>query len=96
MPNHGQTMPHFGATTSSRLAKGHGISSGTPDLGHCHNWKEPHQATALDTLREAIRGAAQRMSIKGPRTSTIIPLLEDMALLTMNRGVGHSDMDGEY
>ena len=32
-----------------------------------------------------MRRAAQRMSIKGPQTSTILPLLEDMAMLAMNR-----------
>ena len=85
MLNHGLTMPHFGATTSSRLGGGRGTCSGTRDPCHCHKWTEPYQATALEALREAIRKAAQRMSIKGPGTSTIIPLLEDMALLTMNR-----------
>ena len=29
--------------------------------------------------------AAKRMSLKGPRTSTILPLLQDMAMLAMNR-----------
>ena len=41
--------------------------------------------TALAALRDAIHRAAQRMSIKGPRTGTILPLLEDTAMLTMNR-----------
>ena len=33
---HGQTMPHFGATTSSRLGKGHATCNGTQDPCHCH------------------------------------------------------------
>ena len=42
MPIHRQTMPHFGATISSRLGGGHGTCSGTQDPCHCHNLTELH------------------------------------------------------
>ena len=50
----------------------------------CHLWTHPHHATALDALRQATHRAAQCMSKKGPRASTIIPLMHDMVLLAMN------------
>ena len=81
---HGQTTPHFGGMTSSRLGKGQGSSSGTQDPCHCHRWTAPDQQGALTALQDTLSKAAHRMSMKGPRVSTILPLLQDMAMLTMN------------
>ena len=82
---HNKTMPHFGDTISSPLRRAHGSCSGSPDPCHCHNWTQPPRAPVLERLQHMMRKAAHRMSIKGPRTSTIPSLLRHLAMLAMNR-----------
>ena len=82
---HSTTMPHFGDTTSSRLGRAHGTCSGGRDPCHCHKWTLPPHAPALEQLQHMMQRAAHRMSLKGPRFSTILSLLRDLAMLAMNR-----------
>ena len=83
--SHNTTMPHFGDMISSRLGKAHGTCSGSRDPCHCHHWTQPPRAPVLERLQHMMQEAAHRMSIKGPRTSTILSLLRDLAMLAMNR-----------
>ena len=77
----------FGDTISSRLGRAHGTCSGSRDPCHCSQdkWTQPPHAPALEHLQHMMQRAARRMSLKGPRFSTILSLLRDLATLAMNR-----------